>query len=175
MLYSLWYFWHRIALWPFARQYCCDCSSSGAVTTTDDGFDRHRNCCRVSIARPNSCWPFARQYSCDCSSSGAVTTTDDGFDRHRNRCRVSIARPNSWFTRGKNIHPKKKQRCSYRCDCSSSGAVTTTDDGFDRHRNGCRVSIARPNSWFACGKNIHPKKKQRCSVILFDSIFDDLV
>ncbi|CAF5002183.1 unnamed protein product, partial [Rotaria sp. Silwood1] len=63
----------------------------------------------------------------------------------------------------------------YRCDCSSSGAGATTDDGFDRHRNRCRVSIARPNSWFARGKNIHPKKKKTKMFILFDSIFDDLV
>ncbi|CAF2878870.1 unnamed protein product, partial [Rotaria sp. Silwood2] len=51
----------------------------------------------------------------------------------------------------------------YRCDCSSSGAVTTNEDGivnsdrcdgFDRRRNRCRVSVAPPNNWHARGKKI---------------------
>ncbi|CAF3697002.1 unnamed protein product [Rotaria sp. Silwood1] len=54
----------------------------------------------------------------------------------------------------------------YRCDCSSSGAVTVNEDGnvnsdrcdgFDRHRNRCRVSVAPPNDWAARGKNSRPK------------------
>ncbi|CAF3239191.1 unnamed protein product [Rotaria sp. Silwood2] len=54
-----------------------------------------------------------------------------------------------------------------RCDCSSSGAVTTTDDGIvnsdrcagrDRRLNRCRVSVARPGTFWARGNNVHPKK-----------------
>ncbi|CAF2880594.1 unnamed protein product, partial [Rotaria sp. Silwood2] len=56
----------------------------------------------------------------------------------------------------------------YRCDCSSSGAVTVDENGnvntdrcngIDRRHNRCRVSVAPPNDWHARGKNIRPKTK----------------
>ncbi|CAF4476281.1 unnamed protein product [Rotaria sp. Silwood2] len=72
-----------------------------------------------------------------------------------------------------------------RCDCSSSGAVTTTDDGIvnsdrcagrDRRLNRCRVSVARPGTFWARGNNVHPKKTKNAgqNVLLtyYDSTFN---
>ncbi|CAF2576276.1 unnamed protein product [Rotaria sp. Silwood2] len=54
-----------------------------------------------------------------------------------------------------------------RCDCKSSGAVTTTGDsivnsdrcaGHDRRLNRCRVTVARSGTYWARGNNILPEK-----------------